>query len=325
MGVVLDGTDHFFRPIEAELNQRHIVERFVPRFVRLPLIGSRVNELLLVSQLRGFMNRQDIVFFEWAGPLAALASTQPVRSRRIVRAHRTEVLGESITDIHWEKVDRAIFVSGAMRSRFLNQIPISEGRSAVIHNGVDLRRFELTQRTFAWRIGMLGNLIPRKRIYSVICALSDLPKSIPWQLSLGGEPTKTSLDYWHALHSLVDRLEVADQVRFLGRIEDPSTWFRGIDVLISASFSEGQQVSLLEGMASGCYCLSHCWDGVEEVLPPENIFATDLQEKLLAYAEWPVDKKREGQEQMRAIAESKFDEQRMVGEILELVEQVAGS
>ncbi len=56
VGLVIDGTDHFIRPIEAELRHRHQVTRFAPRFVRLPLIGQRVNEWRLAQQLGTFIS-----------------------------------------------------------------------------------------------------------------------------------------------------------------------------------------------------------------------------------------------------------------------------
>lgn len=67
IGLVVDGTDVFLRPIETALRQTHQVDRFAPRFVRLPLIGTRVKEWRLHRQLRQFLERHDVTFFEWAG------------------------------------------------------------------------------------------------------------------------------------------------------------------------------------------------------------------------------------------------------------------
>jgi hypothetical protein len=33
----------------------------------------------------------------------------------------------------------------------------------------------------------------------------------------------------------------------------------------------------MEAVASGCYCLSHDWDGADELLPAENLYLTDSQ------------------------------------------------
>lgn len=326
IGLIVDGTDHFLRPIEAELRRRHQVARFAPRFVRLPLIGQRVNDRLLARQLARFLGQNDVVFCEWAGPLAAMASHLRGGTARIVRAHRTELFTE-LAAFDWTGVDRVVFVSAAMQRRFLERFPEHHARTLVIYNGVDLQRFSPSEtgKPFAWQVGMLGNLTPRKRAYDVICALADLPAAIPWRLNVGGPPVETDLDYWEALQTLVSRLAISSRVTFAGLVTNAADWFKEIDVFISASYSEGHQVSLLEAMAAGCYCLGHCWDGIEEILPPENIYTTDgdLRAKLLAYAALPAPAQRAAQAHMRAIAEERFDERRMVRQIVELIEQVA--
>jgi glycosyltransferase involved in cell wall biosynthesis len=322
--VIEDNNDRFIRPVEVELHRHHQVDRFLPHFVRLPFIGKRVNDLLLLAQLARFQRRHDVVFFEWAGELAALASHQACDAYRIVRAHRFELFA-SLSDFRWESVDRLIFVSNAMRARFLAQFPSHTNRTAVIHNGVDLSRFAPQTREFTWSIGMLGNLIPRKRVYDVICALSELPDDAPWRLHVGGAPVPAYQDYWDALQGLVHRLGLSDRVDFDGQVFDPPAWFDSIDIFVSASYSEGQQVSLLEAMASGCYCLSHCWDGVQEILPSSNLFITDteLRARLVSYAGLPENEKQVARAYMRSLAEERFDERRMVREIVDLIERVA--
>lgn len=322
VGLVIGDTDHFIRPIETELRRQFHISRFTPRFVRLPLIGKRVNDLLLVKQLQQFLRQNDVVFFEWAGPLAALASHQKGHARRIVRAHRTEIFS-MLNAFDWSTVDKVIFVSQAMRSHFLEKFSKYEDRTIVVYNGISLESFVPQFQSFGWRIGMLGNLNPRKRVYDVICTLADLSDNIPWQLYVGGGPVEDSLDYWDALQKLVAKLNVGDRIHFAGRVTEPWAWFQDIDIYISASYSEGHQVALIEAMASGCYCLSHCWDGVEEILPLKNIFTTgtDLQAKLLDYADQSETEKQLAQHKMRTISEERFDEQRMVQEVIDIIEE----
>ena len=82
-----------------------------------------------------------------------------------------------------------------------------------------------------------------------------------------------------------------------------------MDVFVSNSYWEGQQVALLEAMATGCHCLAHAWSGVEEVLPADNVYVTDneLQGKILDYCGVPDSERRARQERMRTIACEKFD------------------
>lgn len=320
IGLVIEGTDHFIRPVEAELQRKFSVSRFVPNFVRLPLVGQRVNDLLLNRQLQHFLHHHDVVFFEWAGPLAAIASHYDNKTRKVIRAHRTEVFS-NLDAFRWGAIDKIIFVSEAMRSYFLQQYSETKQRTVVVNNGVNLSRFSPQSKLFDWHIGMLGDLTPRKRVYDVICTLADLPKDVSWQLHVGGGTVHRALDYWQALQNLTTKLGVTDRVHFLGRIDETCAWFQDIDIFISASFSEGHQVALIEAMASGCYCLSHCWDGAEEILPSENLFTTsaDLRSKLLTYSAQPDSKKERSKTLMRAIAEEKFDERQMIQQIIRII------
>jgi len=80
----------------------------------------------------------------------------------------------------------------------------------------------------------------------------------------------------------------------------------------------------MEAMASGCYCLSHRWDGAEELLPQENLFYTsaELQKKILRYCEIPETEKQEQRACMRAIACDKFDINQTIAQVLQVVEEV---
>jgi glycosyltransferase involved in cell wall biosynthesis len=66
-----------------------------------------------------------------------------------------------------------------------------------------------------------------------------------------------------------------------------------VDIFISNSYSEGLQVSPMEAIASGCYCLLHEWDGADELLPAENLYLTDqeLVEKIIHYSQQPEQEK----------------------------------
>ena len=321
---MVEGTDRFIQPIVASLEKRDDVSHFAPSFIRIPLVGTRVNELLLKAQLRAFLRQHDLVFFEWAGPLAAQASHIRSGAVKIVRAHRTEIFS-MLDKFNWLGIDRVVFVSEAMRSRFAGAFPEHKDKAIVVNTGADMRRFAPRPHEFSWRIGMLGNLTPRKRVYEVICALSELPADIPWNLAVAGAPIEGSLDYWDALQGIVLELGIEKHVEFAGEIIETPTWLQQRDIFISASFSEGQQLSLIEAMASGCYCLSHCWDGSEEILPRENIFTTDsdLRKKLIDYASWSSGRKEEAQVGMRRIAESRFDESMVVRSIGNMVEELA--
>jgi glycosyltransferase involved in cell wall biosynthesis len=226
--------------------------------------------------------------------------------------------------LDWSCVDEAIVVSQYMKRRLLDLAGSVPSRLTVVNNGVDLERFLPVQRDFRYRIGMACSTIPRKRVYEAILCLSEIrQKGYPFVLYIAGEPDdKRTPLYGPALSYLIKKLDLTSAVVFHGYVEDMPRWYRSIDVFLSNSYWEGQQVALLEAMASGCHCLAHFWGGVEEILPVENTFVTngELQNKLLVYADQDENERRKSQAYMRAIAERDFGEKQMVQRVLELID-----
>jgi glycosyltransferase involved in cell wall biosynthesis len=146
-------------------------------------------------------------------------------------------------------------------------------------------------------------------------------------LYIGGDPRPQFKDYYEALQSLIRRLNLQDRVTIDGLVTDSAEWYRKIDIFISNSYSEGLQVSPMEAIASGCFCLSHNWDGAEELLPRENIYFTgsELQEKIIKYHFLSnADKSRESAS-LRGMVAQRFDVDKTKIEILQLLEEVGQS
>jgi glycosyltransferase involved in cell wall biosynthesis len=166
-------------------------------------------------------------------------------------------------------------------------------------------------------------------VYEAILCVADLVRrGHPFTLDVVGRLDSEGAErYPWAVRELIEKLDLGDKITLHGHSDDPSRFYRNMDVFLSNSYWEGQQVALLEAMASGCFCLSHFWSGAEEVLPPENIFdtGTDLRAKLVAYAAQPDSEKTAAQVQMRAIAEQRFDHNRMVRDVLQIIEEAWAS
>jgi len=168
--------------------------------------------------------------------------------------------------------------------------------------------------------------MPVKRVYEmVLCVYHLRREGYPFTLDVAGSPVDRERRYAWALECLVEELDLVNHVRFHGHVEDVASWLHDIDIFVSNSYWEGQQVALMEAMATGCYCLGHCWDGVEEMLPVENTFASDteLRTELLSYAALPDAEKQRLQAEMRAIVRARFDERRMVQEVTNLLEKAS--
>ncbi len=319
-----------FRDIFAALSEDHDVEVFRQRKSPFQIMSARINRLLLQHDLARFMQAQDVTFFEWCEELFVAATRLPRYSPIVARLHLHEAWDYAPL-AKWDKVDHAILVSGAMERRFLEFHPEMNGRTSVVHNGVSLSKFRYVPHAFRGVIGTLGRLDPHKRAYDLIITLHELrQRGYDLVLHIGGAATEQRYRrYEYEVHRLVERLDLEPYVCFQGAVVDTPAWFRGVDIFVSNSCSEGLQVALLEAMASGCYCLSHAWEGVEEALPPENIYLgnLDLQEKIARYIRLTEPERQERSRSMRRIAEERFDidkQKRIVKSIVEGMARRAG-
>ncbi len=324
LGLVVDGHWGFIRDLLSDWQTRYQTHVFSFREIHLPVWRGRVNQRRLRQSLGRFLESHDVVFFEWAGPLLVLASHLQNRSRLVVRLHSYELF-DYAAHVNWKSVSQVILVSHAMRRHFLELYPAMAERSTVVYNGVALGKFARAERPFAGVIGMLGNVIPIKRIYEVVLALYELNRAgSRLTLRIAGPPDQGAdpQRYYMALQRAVRQLGLENQVSLVGPVSDAAGFLKDVDIFVSNSYWEGQQVSLLEAMATGCYCLSHFWDGAEEVLPPDNLFVTDseLRAKITAFCQAPETVRHEQQERMRAIARDKFDIERAKTQLRGIIE-----
>lgn len=327
LGVVIEETWDFFHTVYANFEASCDTRLFRRRGLKSGPFHMRINNALLRSDLQSFMAANDVVFFEWASELLALASHLPKRCGIVTRLHRYE-LYQWADRINWEAVDSVILVSEAKRREFTARFPAQAHKIAVITEGVDLNKFQFKPKPFRGNIGILCHLSPRKRVYETILAFSELAAQEPGlHLHIAGSAGPAFGDYKEALHFLVRKLQLESRVTFYGSVKDTWNWYPNIDVFISNSYSEGLQVAPMEAMATGCYVLSHHWHGADELVPPENLFFTDrqLQEKLLAYMALPEAQKLAAAEAMRRRACEHFDERAHLPRINQVVADAAAA
>jgi glycosyltransferase involved in cell wall biosynthesis len=219
-------------------------------------------------------------------------------------------------------------VSQAKLREFSAAFPRHAHKAVVIPEAVSLNRFRPAVKRFNGDIGILCHLKPRKRVYELVLTFYELVQQRPdFHLHIGGGRAAGFDEYYEAVSQLVDRLGLRDKVTFYGHVAKPEDWYPLIDIFISNGYSEGLQVSPMEAMASGCYCLSHHWDGAEELLPPGNLYYTNttLKELFLRYADLPDSEKDEAKARMRGMVCERFNVDITKMEIRGLVEDAASA
>lgn len=312
----------FLREIADDLAQHHQVSVFKQRIIKLPVFHIRVNRWLYRNDIAKFMAANDVVFFEWASELLATATRLPKTGRIVTRLHRYEMY-EWVDRIRWDAVDKIILVSETKKREFLERFPDQSGKIEVIYEAVDPDKFQFQPKTFGGNIGILCHLTPRKRVYELILAFSELLRQrSDLHLHIGGGADPAYLDYAIALHDLVRNLNLQDRVTFYGHVKEPRNWYSKVDIFVSNGYSEGLQVAPMEAMACGCYCLAHRWAGANELLPDAYLYYTDreLQEKILAFCALPPDAQQRQRAAMRAMVVEKFNVHQTKVEVRRVIE-----
>lgn len=326
LGVAVAQADpwHFFQDVYDDLITHYEVDVFKYQQKKYPIFNERINKFIFHRNLMDFLESKDVVFFEWASVLLAAASHRPKKSKIITRLHRYEWF-EWSDQITWSQVDKVILVSQAMLRKFSEKYPEYSYKTVVIPVGISTKKFRPSSKDFTGDIGILCNLTPRKRVYDLILSFYELhTRNRDLHLHIAGGSELFYSDYFESLRTIVERLALQECVTFYGRISEPQNWYQKIDIFVSNSYSEGMQVSPMEAMASGCYCLSHHWEGAEELLPLDHLFFTSTQliDKVLRYCDLPESAKREEKARMTAIAHEKFDIEKIRVSIRQVIEEV---
>jgi glycosyltransferase involved in cell wall biosynthesis len=290
LGVVNQESWIFFQEIYDYLSINYHTEVFKPEYSWFPNFVPKLNQYLLRRNLQNFLDRQDAILFEWASSLLVEASQMKTNSNAILmaRLHRYEMF-EWVERINWQSVSYVILDTQAMRSKLLSKTNISPDRTLVIPPvGFSEDRILKTPTSFKGNIGILSSLHPRKRIYELILAFYAVVKENPnLKLHIGGNIVPDQIDYYESLLFLTHKLGLDEKVIFYGEVSDRWKWYPMIDIFISNSYSEGMQVAPLEACACGCYCLSHFWEGADEIFDEEQLFITEDEfvEKVINYCQ----------------------------------------
>jgi glycosyltransferase involved in cell wall biosynthesis len=138
---------------------------------------------------------------------------------------------------------------------------INRDRFSVIYNGLDPQRFKVedeevrSARVFMGAgendsvVGIVANLRPVKDLGNFISAASIIASRrnhVKFAIVGGGEDNITS-----ELKTMAVNLGLGDNLRFMGRVENPMPFIKNFDVGALTSFSEGLSNTLMEYGAMG--------------------------------------------------------------------------
>ena len=182
----------------------------------------------------------------------------------------------------WSSADMIIANSIGLKNlscKFMPELDIK-----VIPNGIDTNKFYPAKTTLIKPIKLLTvcRLIKRKRIELLIEAILSVKSSgLDVELNIVGDGNLMS-----ELKSLTQKLGIANQVNFFGRIESEQMpdIYRSNNIFVMASQHEGMSNAMLEALACGLPIITTRCEGVEELIDKNGIIVEQADSKSISEA-----------------------------------------
>jgi len=213
-------------------------------------------------------------------PLAAYACRRNPDARLIVTRHVLFPLNR-LHRITLSRVARVVAVSDAVGRQLLMQRVIPRELVTVIHNGIDIDRFdkaksEFDRRQFCNRwdvpekgilIGSVGSLNPLKGHEQFLQAAALLTAQYPdaFFIVAGIDVTPAQINRAN-LERVIRELKLETKFRFIGKMDDVAPLFCALDIFVSASHSESFGLVIAEAMATETPIVATETEGAKEIL-----------------------------------------------------------
>lgn len=250
--------------------------------VRLPLRNAL--DARSAGQLANFVGRHDVqlIHAHMARdyPLAAYACRRNPNSQLIITRHVLFPLNR-LHRFTLSRVARVVAVSEAVGRQLYMQKIVPRDRVTVVHNGIDITRFEKAMQEFnreefcrRWNlpqksilVGSVGSLNPLKGHDDFLQAAARVANTFPSAHFIvsgvdvtAGQVNRTNLE------RLVRDLKLESRVRFIGKMDDVAPLFCALDISISASHTESFGLAIAEAMATGTAVVATETEGAKEII-----------------------------------------------------------
>ncbi len=164
------------------------------------------------------------------------------------------------------KTDRTIAVSEAVRKFLLAKKLSKAETTSLIYGAIEPigRQKPIGQPV----IGSLGTINSVKGIDILLKALPTVKDEFPnLKCRLGGQMAKALNN---TLPDLVDKLDLNDQVEWLGEVTDPAAFYHSLSIYVQPSRSESFGMTPLEAMSAGIPTIAAATGALPEVIGQDN-------------------------------------------------------
>jgi len=213
---------------------------------------------------RAALEQADVILCEWClGNAAWYSRNKRPDQRLVIRLHRAEAYTDHPAAVEIDNVDKVVCVSQHIAADVIERFGWNPAKFQIIPNSIDVDRFRLPKRDGARHtLAMVGYVPKRKRLDRALDILEGVRRKDPrFRLLLIGHPPSgldwvirdpDEVDFFRSCYA---RIQESDDLRggltFLPFTNDLPAFFQRAGFVLSTSESEGHQVALAEGAASG--------------------------------------------------------------------------
>ena len=213
-------------------------------------------------------------------PLAAYATRRNPDAQLIVTRHVLFPLNP-LHKFTLARVARVVAVSDAVGRQLSMQGLVPREKITVVHNGIDIARFDTAMDQFnreqfcrRWDlpeksvlVGSVGALNPLKGHEDFLRAAAQVASIFPAaHFIVAGVDVSAAQINRGNLERLLRTLQLESRVRFIGKMDDVAPLFCALDISVSASHSESFGLAIAEAMATGTPVVATETEGAREII-----------------------------------------------------------
>ncbi|MHC4644053.1 MAG: glycosyltransferase family 4 protein [Planctomycetota bacterium] len=238
-----------------------------------------------ITQVAQGISNAEILWLEWANEMAAGVTQNLLPLERlkkvVLRLHSYEALTpQYLQAIQWGAITDLVFVSEYIKDYVNGIIPqqLAHLKQHVVPNGLDVSDFKIeeykNEDSDITVVGMLGHLNNKKGLMLLAQSVAHIHHEIERsQFLIGGDwqDPRYEAYFYHFLEKM-DLMDVVDFKKVA--YGESNKFFQDVDVVLCTSPWESQNMSVMEGMASGCKPAIHWFPGAEYHYPEEYLWLT---------------------------------------------------
>lgn len=264
--------------------------------------------------LQGWLQHCDVAWFEWGDSAVIAASHLQKSCRMVCRIHRYELYDKTFLNANWHNIDEVIFVSEAMKVRFMTLLGDKLPSTLVLKVIGNLTHHQPAStarktRRDGYQIGCVARFVGIKNLFLLIPIMQMLiQRNNRYRLTIVGRVEDECL--YESFIEFVAQAGMAKYIRIEGEIppHKMAQWYSNKSYLLSTSYFESQGMGIFEAMMAGVKpVVFSASGGLREYLPAEWCF-TQLDEAIEQLLTPPMPAEYYAQQAVTLLKQDSFTE-----------------